>query len=165
MSGGAPKVYPITLFIDPNEPVWEFFDVSTTPWVATRGGKMGTPESWAGLHRYRIARVNRNDRIAEYQAPSPHKVSLGGIHIPSLWEHTYAELCGIADKELGYGNEWETQLLLEKQGGSTLIADFLDQVEAKHARIRNRSTFGRYMKAERNGFPAELRARIKMGVN
>jgi hypothetical protein len=56
-----------------------------------------------GMRRYRVAVVNRNDKLAEFrQDMGPAKKFKGQrqIHIPSLWEHTFAELCFLGQQIL-----------------------------------------------------------------
>ena len=53
-----------------------------------------------GFHRYRIILVNRDGRIAEYREDMGLAKKWKGVrpfNIPSLWEHTVAELLAIAD--------------------------------------------------------------------
>ena len=54
------------------------------------------------------------------------------------------------------GIEQDHAFLLDMQGESTLVKDFLDQQEDRVAMVKNRSTFGRSFKKQRNGAPQEL---------
>ena len=53
-----------------------------------------------GFHRYRILIVNRDGKLAEYREDLGSVAKWRGVrcfNIPSLWEHSVAELLGIAD--------------------------------------------------------------------
>ena len=53
-----------------------------------------------GFHRYRVIMVNRGDRLAEYREDMGLAKNFKGIrqfNIPSLWEHSVAELLDLAD--------------------------------------------------------------------
>ncbi len=53
-----------------------------------------------GFHRYRVIMVNRGDRLAEYREDMGLAKNFKGIrqfNIPSLWEHSIAELLDLAD--------------------------------------------------------------------
>lgn len=53
-----------------------------------------------GFHRYRIFIVNRNGNLAEYREDMGLAKNYKGIrqfNVPSLWEHSVAELLSIAD--------------------------------------------------------------------
>ena len=61
-----------------------------------------------GFHRYRIILVNRDGKLSEYREDLGLAKNFKGIrpfNIPSLWEHTVAELLFLAD-EL----RWETEI-------------------------------------------------------
>ena len=77
---------------------------------------LGSEKAWAyteahmqsptnsGFRRYRIIRVNRDGRLAEYREDMGPAKTFKGVRqlsIPSLWEHTVDELRGWAD-ELRY---------------------------------------------------------------
>ena len=53
-----------------------------------------------GFHRYRIFIVNRNGNLAEFREDMGLAKNFKGIkqfNVPSLWEHSVAELLEIAD--------------------------------------------------------------------
>ena len=55
---------------------------------------------YRGFHRYRILIVNRDGKLAEYREDMGLAKNFKGIrqfNVPSLWEHSVAELLGIAD--------------------------------------------------------------------
>jgi hypothetical protein len=150
-------ITPVTTFISPNEKIWALAEINLTPFQASAGGKKFTPESWQGRHRYRIAWVNRGDVIHEYQELSPNPISAPEVRIPCCWEHSYAEACGMAtDYATGKHAQRDRDFCLEKQAESTLIVDFLNQLEAKAYTARNRSTFGPLVQKQRDGFPSIL---------
>ena len=60
---------------------------------------MQSPDS-RGFHRYRILIVNRGGKLAEYREDMGLASNFKGIrqfNVPSLFEHTVAELLEIAD--------------------------------------------------------------------
>ena len=151
------KIAPVTFFIDPNEPIWALAEINLNPYQASAGGKKYTPESWQGRHRYRIAWVNRNDVLTEYQEISPNPSTAPEVRIPCLWEHSYAEACGMAtDYATGKHAHEDLETVFQLQAESTLLTDFMNQLEAKAYTARNRSTFGALVKKQRDGFPAIL---------
>ncbi len=61
-----------------------------------------------GFHRYRIIMVNRGGVLAEYREDLGLASLWKGakqLNIPSLWEHTVAELIDIVEH-----NRWETNI-------------------------------------------------------
>ena len=53
-----------------------------------------------GFHRYRIILVNRGGNLAEYREDMGLASKFKGVkqfNVPSLWEHSVAELLNIAD--------------------------------------------------------------------
>ena len=53
-----------------------------------------------GFHRYRILIVKRDGRLAEYREDMGLAKNFKGVrqfNVPSLWEHSVAELLDIAD--------------------------------------------------------------------
>ena len=61
-----------------------------------------------GFHRYRILLVNRDGKLAEYREDMGLAKNFKGakqLNIPSLWEHSVAELVALAG-EL----RWETDI-------------------------------------------------------
>ena len=55
---------------------------------------------FSGFHRYRVIMVNRGDRLAEYREDLGSVTKWRGVrcfNVPSLFEHTVAELLDIAD--------------------------------------------------------------------
>ncbi len=84
-----PNIIIATDIINQNEKVWDYMEVHEQ-----------SPGS-RGFHRYRIAWVNRNGNLAEFRQDMGKAKNFKGkrqIHIPSLWEHTFSELCFIGDQ-------------------------------------------------------------------
>ena len=158
-------VTPITHFIDANEKAYQLVEMWLTPHVVTAGGRKYTPGSWAGRHRYRITWVNRGDALAEFHELSPHQ-DVPDLRIPSFWEHSYGELCGLADTwaTSQRGAESDLAFLREEQEASTLIADFLRQEENRISMVKNISTFGPAVRVQRDGFPQEIRKQMERGA-
>ena len=158
-------ITPVTSFIHSDEKAYQLVEVWLTPHVLTKGGRKYEPNSWAGLQRWRITWVNRGDDLAEYHELSPHQ-DVPDLRIPSFWEHTYGELCDLADHwaTSRRGANEDLAFLKEEQSKSTLIQDFLDQEEDRVYMVRNHSTFGPDVRIQRDGFPQAIRKRLEMGV-
>lgn len=151
------EITPVTDWISPDEKVWALVETNLTPYQVTAGGRKRTPASWQGRQRWRITWVNRGDVLTEFQEISPHPATAPELRIPSLWEHTYAECCGMADDYAsGVQAQRDRESVFELQAESSLLTDFLDQVEAKAYTARNRSTFGSLYRKQRDGFPTIL---------
>lgn len=120
-----------------------------------------TAPDYKGVHRFQIVYVNRDDEIAEYRKDLGLATEFPGVQefrIPSLWEHTVAELQEIAEHTRTQDDYWRKRAQ-EIAADSTLIDDWLDQVEERGRVIHNRSTFGPLASAQRNGF--DLRAALE----
>lgn len=81
-------ITPATLSVNPNEKAYGLQEVH-----------LQSPDS-RGFHRYRILIVNRDGRLAEYREDMGLASKYKGIrqfNVPSLWEHSVAELLSIAD--------------------------------------------------------------------
>lgn len=104
-------------------------------------------------HRWQVITVNRDDRLSECWIDLGPASQFRGVEfeIPSLWEHSVAELIYIADSKR---NDTTWQLFMaEQRAESTLIKDFMDQMEEKAAIIENRTVSGPGGTKARNGFP------------
>lgn len=138
---------PATIFVSKDEKCFLLVEVN----VVGPAGEQST-----GWRRTQVIYVNRNDAIAE------HRVDLGPaedfeapqFRIPGLWEHTVAELQDIAEQKR-WADSYAKRFLEEKAAGSTLIPDFLQQLEWKQAVLNNRSAFGPHVVHQRNGFSKE----------
>jgi len=89
-------ITPITLYALPNEKAWTYLEMQEQ-----------SPFN-KGFHRYRIIGVLRDGRVAEYRedmGSAKNFVGAKQLHIPSLWEHTVAELINLAD-----GLRWDTDI-------------------------------------------------------
>lgn len=81
-------IIPATLSIRGDEKAWAYQEIHEQ-----------SPDS-RGFHRYRIILVNRDGKLAEYREDLGSVDKWRGVrcfNIPSLWEHTCAELLHIAD--------------------------------------------------------------------
>lgn len=81
-------IIPATLSIRGDEKAWAYQEIHEQ-----------SPDS-RGFHRYRIILVNRDGKIAEYREDMGLASKYKGIrqfNVPSMWEHTVAELLSIAD--------------------------------------------------------------------
>ena len=68
-----------------------------------------------GFHRYRILLVNRDGKLAEYREDLGLAKNFKGakqLNIPSLWEHSVAELVALAG-ELRWENDIDIKDWLE----------------------------------------------------
>ena len=164
MGVSAPTV--VTFWIEANEKIWWLKELNLTPHQFTAGGVRYQPETWSGRPRMRVAWVNRGDKLAEYHTPSPHRSALcPEVSIPSLWELTYAEACGMADDYASgaRGAERDTAMVLERQAESTLVRDILEQEENRLSMVRNKSSFGALSRVQRDGFPDILKRQVDKG--
>ena len=156
-------IAPVTQFVHPNELCYMLVELSITPFELTRGGRKYTPASWEGRPCTRITWVNRGDVLTEYHELIDRQPGYPGVRVFSLWEQTVGECRGMADEYAGSarGIEHDRAFLLDMQGESTLVKDFLDQQEDRVAMVKNRSTFGRSFKKQRNGFPDVLLKKVR----
>lgn len=118
--------------------------------------------SWRRLQR---VWVNRNDKIVWFvkDLGAASDFTYPELQIPAEWVHTVAELQGIAD-EVRAGNELD-DLFEERQSESTLVQDWLEQVERRRKVIANRSVFGPAGKTQRNGFSLKRGLELYGGKN
>lgn len=82
------KLQVITTTVTGNEKAWSYQEAH-----------LQSPKS-RGFHRYRIIKVNRDGKLAEYREDLGSVTKWRGVrcfNIPSLWEHTVDELLDIAD--------------------------------------------------------------------
>ena len=78
-----------TLSVHPNEKAYGYQEVH-----------LQSPDS-GGFHRYRILIVNRDGKLAEYREDMGLASKYKGakqLNIPSLWEHSVAELIDLANQ-------------------------------------------------------------------
>lgn len=97
----------VTQTITGDEKVWDYAELDKPSLVPGKG-----------MRRYRIAQVNRDDNIANYEedlGPAKRFKGKRQLHIPSLWEHTYDELVGLAE-ELHYEPKQDLIDVLELTG-------------------------------------------------
>ena len=128
---------PVTLFILPNEKAWALREINLV---------RPPTHQW---RRYQIVTVVRADVLSEWWRDMGPTVPRPEIEIPSLGEHTVAELQGIAEQ---YQDDHWGKFVAEKQAESTLIPDFLDQYAERSLIIKNKSKFGPGYSKQRNGF-------------
>ena len=79
----------VTNTVTGNEKAWTYLEIN-----------LQSPGS-RGRRRYKIIVVNRDGRLAEYREDMGSARKFKGIkelNIPSFWEHSVAELCGLADE-------------------------------------------------------------------
>jgi hypothetical protein len=80
------KLYIGADVVNQNEKVWDYMEINEQ----SPGSK--------GMHRYRLAYVNRDGKLAEFRQDMGRANKFKGqrqLHIPSLGEHTFAELCDL----------------------------------------------------------------------
>ena len=132
---------PVTLAIHENERAWSI-----------RERNLVRPPAFQ-WRRWQIITVIRNDQLTEWWddlGPSANFKGLG-FEMPSLGEYSVAELRDHATR-LRNDTTW-VGFAAEKQAESTLIKDFLDQVEEHWKVINNQSTYGPGGHKQRDGFP------------
>lgn len=132
----------------PNEPAWLLRETNELN------------RSKRSLRRYQRIWVNRNDELAVFvkDIGPASDFTYPELQIPAEWCHTVAELQAIA-AEVREGRELEA-LFEERQKESTLVQDWLDQVESNRKIMRNRSVFGAGGKTQRNGFSTAALDRV-----
>lgn len=109
-------------------------------------------KSKRSLRRYQRVWVNRNDKLAVFTkdlGPAAD-FTYPELQIPAEWCHSVAELQYIAE-QVREGKELN-DLMEHRQAESTLVQDWLDQVERRRKVTHNRSVFGPGGKTQRNGF-------------
>lgn len=112
------------------------------------------------LRRLQRIWVNRNDQLAVFTKDlgPASDFTYPELQIPAEWCHTVAELQAIAE-EVRNGRELD-DLFEERQKTSTLVQDWLDQVERNREVMRNKSVFGLGGKTQRNGFSVDALNRV-----
>lgn len=105
------------------------------------------------LRRYQVITVARDDELAEYTTDMGLASSFTApeFQVLGVWEHTVAELMDIADR-YRWGDDYWQKFLAEKSAESTLIPDFLAQVEARVRTQNNTTVIGPHLRKQRNGF-------------
>lgn len=137
----------------PNEPAWLLRETNELN------------RAKRSLRRYQRIWVNRDDRIVFYTKDlgAASDFTYPELQIPAEWVHTVAELQGIAE-EVRAGKELD-ELFEERQSESTLVQDWLDQVERRRQVMYNRSVFGPGGKTQRNGFSLKRGLELYGGRN
>lgn len=135
---------PITETVHPDEKAWRLKEINLIRPV-------GKACEW---HRIQFAWVARNGVVYEWSrdlGPS-EDFTAPGLDIPSLWEHTVGQLWDIAENAR-LGTDYWQRWVAEQEHESTLIPDWINQVEERSKILRNQSTFGPGGHKQRNGFP------------
>jgi hypothetical protein len=123
-----------------------------TQFIARNEKAMSLREENLHGRRYQIIVVVRADELTEWWKDlGPSGNHLGdGFQIPSLMEHTVAELQDIATASR-HDDTWQKEMR-GVVAESTLISDFLSQYEERSRIINNKSSFGPGVVKQRNGF-------------
>ena len=134
-------IKPVTEAIHENEKAWSL-----------REQNMVRPPTHQ-VHRWQIITVVRNDKLAEWwnDLGPAAEFRAPGIEIPALFEHSVAELRDIAT-EYRLGDDYWRKRTAELSAESTLVKDWLEQMEEDWRVIRNQSSFGPGVSKQRNGF-------------
>lgn len=105
------------------------------------------------LCRYQVITVNRGDQLVEWWSNLGPVTSFTApeLDIPSLWEHSVAELQEIAE-EKRLGDDYWQKFTKEMQDESNLLTDWANQYEERGRVIRNQSVSGPGISKQRNGF-------------
>lgn len=129
---------PVTVAIRQDEMAWELREFN---------------KAGVGYRRYQVITVVRDDKLTEWWDDlGPAAEFFGeGFIIPSLFEHSVAELREMA--EIAREDNGFEDFAAEQQAESTLISDYINQMEERWEVIYNRSTFGPGGQTQRNGFP------------
>ncbi len=136
-----------TTFLLPNEPAYLLVELN-----------LPHPIDNKGKYRYQMIWVNRNDQITRFteELGPTEAFTAPQLRIPSLWEHTVAELRYMADEERLVYDYW-TKRSVELAVESTLAKDFADQLEETQKIIHNQSVFGQGQTTQRNNTVPRLR--------
>lgn len=131
---------PVTLAINSDEKAWAL--------------RERVQAAGVGYKRFQVITVVRDDALTEWwhELGPAELFDAPEVEIPSLFEHTVAELREMADEHRHRDNYWQ-KFAEEQVAESTLIPDYLNQVEERWRIIRNESVFGPGVTAQRNGFP------------
>ena len=144
------KLAAITLFAHPDEKAYALVEVPLAPYLLWRQGYQ--PESWSGTRRYQIVIVNRDDRPAMHLTDMglSQEFATGPFRIPAYWEHSVAELRGMAEQQHGRGDSWQREILVNAQGESTMRRDLERQFEQAQKNLACQSVFGPGITVQRN---------------
>lgn len=134
-------ITPVTLAVHKDEKAWKL-----------REQNLVRPPSnqW---HRWQFIWVQRNGVMYEWAndlGPSEN-FTQPGCEIPSLWEHTVAELQEIAEIHRYKDDFWQ-RFMAEQTAESTMFEDYRNQTAERHEVIHNRSVYGPKHKKQRIGF-------------
>lgn len=153
---GLPQIVSFTPFVFGNEKVYALIETDMTPWAASSGGTFFTPESYIGLRRYQFIGVNRGDRIAlwVHDMGDAGDFDFGALQVLSLWEETVEEVQDIANdirlKDAAFNRD---VIKARQQELKELWPEMAyKQNELLRLNLRNQSTFGPAVSAERNAF-------------
>lgn len=102
--------------------------------------------------RFQIITVNRDDVLTEWwhDLGPMSAFNRPQIEIPSLWEHSVAELREMADTMRLEESRWKNRAA-ELAAESSLIPDMLNQFEEGKKIMANQSVFGPAVTHQRNG--------------
>jgi hypothetical protein len=140
------KRFPKTLSVDPDERAWGLFETNTNTFDSR------------GYRRFQVIEVNRNGELARYIEDLGPAVLFPATPfvIPSLFEHTVAELRDIAERQRNRPERW-LDFQKELAGESTLIQDAIRWNEALYKASRNMTVNGPLITIQRNGVPSRVR--------
>jgi hypothetical protein len=140
------KRFPRAMSVDPDERAWGLFETNTN-----------TADS-RGYRRFQVIEVNRNGRLARYieDLGSALLFVAQPFVIPSMFEHTVAELRDIAERQRNRPEEW-LDFQEQMAGESTLIADAIRWHEAQYKAAKNMTVSGPLLTVQRNGVPSQVR--------
>lgn len=104
------------------------------------------------LRRWQIVGVNRNGNMAFWTRDLGPAVQFRTpeVRIVSLWEHSFAEVLDMAERQRTYDDSIQ-EFMRNAKGESTLIKDFLEQLERDKKVLRRQSVFGPKVRSQRNG--------------
>ena len=143
-----PHVMGVVEEIHPDESAYWLFEINLTPFIASRKGYK--PPSMAGRKRYQIIQVNRGDHLVNHYTDLGDSALFSGpFELPSLWEHSVAELRDMADT-MRWRDEWTKDLITNLEGESTLLKDTAHWLEERQQIKATRSHFGPGYSRQRN---------------
>lgn len=134
-----PKIETVTQWVKKDEKAYFLVEVDGPP-------KLILNKPGYGRRRYQVIWVNRNDTLAAYVTDLGESSTFAAkqFRIPSIWEHTVAELQAIAEdyRTYGYLDDQNYLLNMQKESEETFHKRFTDYAEEGHKILYNISEFG-----------------------
>lgn len=111
----------------------------------------GLTADYKARRRWQFIYVNRGDEVAEFIRDLGPEINAPELILYSFWQDTVGQIMDSAEDARFNDNGFQ-QSLIEAQGESTLIRDYVAFVEEKTQQQANRSVFGPEFNRQRNLF-------------